>query len=73
VTRPRSGRRLTLSAPQARPRTRDPAEAQRRYRHGERAPAPGAPVLIWSEARNGLPPFRPYVYRGGQPDDGRML
>jgi hypothetical protein len=57
------GIRVTLE-----PSSRDPAAMRRRYRHGT-APegvtrggqrAGALPV----EIRNGLPPFKPYVYRG---------
>ena len=31
-------------------------------------------VLVWvAGPRNGMPAFRPYVYRGDRPDDGSML
>jgi hypothetical protein len=64
MTRPRSPRRTLLSAAPASARTLTPAESQRWYRHGHRAPRPGEPTLRWSQARNGLPPFKPYVWRG---------
>ena len=41
------------------PPGRDSAAYQRRYRHGRRMDR-GFPI----EVRNGLPEFRPYVYRG---------
>lgn len=42
-----------------------PAEAQRRYRAGHRSPHGRSYIdPVWVERRNGLPPFRPYVYRG---------
>jgi hypothetical protein len=37
--------------------SRDATASKRRWRHGARGPVP-------VEIRNGLPPFRPYVYRG---------
>ena len=46
------------------PRTLNAAERQARYRAGHRAPGgKGAPDLVWSETRNGLP-WKPYRYRG---------
>ena len=72
MTQPRSPRRTLLSAALAAARTLTPAESQKRYRHGHRAPRPGEPTLLWSQPRNGLP-SKPYVYRGDRPDDGRML
>jgi hypothetical protein len=65
------GERLTAGgylpgavAPTGRPRTG--AEAQQDYRSGHRA-ANRSPVLRWDTHRNGLPPFRPYVYHGAGP------
>jgi hypothetical protein len=61
----------TRAAPPATARTRTPTEAQADYRAGRRATG-RSPLLTWSAPRNGFP-FKPYVYRGGRPDDGRAL
>ena len=67
-----SGR--VTSAAQSDPRTLGHTEAQRRYRAGVRCPAgSGGTQPVYVERRNGLPPFKPYRYRGDDPLDGRML
>ena len=63
--------RVTMG-PQPGARTRTDAEAQHDYRSGKRA-ASRSPVLKWTAPRNGLPPFKPYRYRGDDPLNGRML
>jgi len=49
-------------------RTANEAEHRRRSRNGDTAQDPswrrGRSRLVWTETRNGLPDFRPYVYRG---------
>jgi len=60
-----------IAGAQATARTRTDSEAQHDYRSGKRA-ANRNPVLKWTAPRNGLPPFRPYVYRGSEPLNGRM-
>lgn len=48
--------------PQA--RIPDEAEYKRRCRRGIRGAGKGRDNLVWTETRNGLPDFKPYVYRG---------
>ena len=70
---PRNPSGRVIMGPQAAARTRTVNEAQRDYRAGKRADD-RSPVLKWTSApRNGLPPFKPYVYRGSDPLEGRML
>lgn len=41
-----------------------PAEYRRRLRAGHRSPLGGQLDPWWVTTRNGLPEFRPYIYRG---------
>jgi hypothetical protein len=69
MTRPRSPRRTLTGSHPATGRAPTATEGQSRYRHGDRAPS-GVARYVWSHPRNGLPVFRPYVYRGQGPFAG---
>jgi len=71
MARYRNPQGRVIAGAQATARPRTPGEAQHDYRSGKRSES-RSPVLKWTAPRNGLPAFRPYVYRGSEPLDGRM-
>jgi hypothetical protein len=52
------------------PQGRVPTEAESVARRRRRGPSGRIPQPVWTEARNGMPPLRPYVWRARRAQGG---